>query len=118
MGAPEDIAELGDPTTIALCRIEKFLYEGQMVSKVVAAHEFVGGEKPHAGAAAQFSGTRPGKKLFAFAMRAGRLDRQDCRNLGRVEIVAREPQGYKGFAVRLVINLRRRGCQAVRPARR
>ena len=118
MGAPEDIAELGDPTTIALCRIEKFLYEGQMVSKVVAAHEFVGGEKPNSGAAAQFSGVRPGKEFFAFAMRAGRLDRQDRRDFGRVEIVAREPQDYKGFAVGLVVNLRRRGCQAVRLARR
>ena len=87
----------------------------QMIRKIVAGHEFVGREKPYAGASAQFAGVGSRKKFLALIMGAHRLHRQDRRNFLRVEIVAGKPQCHEGLAVGLHLSLRRGGCQAAPP---
>ena len=115
LSALEDLAEFGDPAAIARRRTKQLLYESQMVLKIVAGHEFVGGEEPHSGAAAQISGVRSGKKLLALAMRAGRFDRQHRGDFVGVEIVAGEAQGHECFGVGIGLSLRRGGFQAASP---
>lgn len=98
--------------------IEKLFHKGKVVCELVAVHQVVGGEKPNPGAAAQLSGMRPGKKLLAFAMRAGRLDRQHRRDFARVEVIAGKPQSHKRPAPGFCLSLHRGGCQAVHPGHR
>jgi hypothetical protein len=118
MCAAQDVVEFSDPAGIGRLRVKQLMYEAQMVAKVVALHEIVGCEKPNSGASAQLSRVRPGDEFLAFAVGAGRRDRQDRRDFPRVEIVAGKAQRHERLAAGWGVNLHRGGCQAARPAHR
>ena len=110
--AVQDVVEPPDPTAVPRLGTEKLSHKGEMIVEAIARHQPVGSEKPNPSAAEEPSGLWSGKELLAFAVRAGRRDRQHRGDFGGVEIVASEPQGYEGFAIGIFFSLRRGGCQA------
>jgi hypothetical protein len=93
------IAEPVHTINIAGLGIEQ-VHDAPKVVGEIGARQVSGFEIPNPGAANEFAGAQSGIESFALTMGSHRRDRQNGRDLGRVEFVTHEPQWHRPLAAR------------------